>query len=381
MLYQGIELTLEEKIKQHKRLTYDILDGMVDWVRVIDKDRTIIFANKSMQEYLGQSLVGSNCYLVFGKACPCVRCIGDTTFCMDEDAEKEEMIGDRVYSIKSSPVRDLNGSTYAIVEVFRDVTRERRLEAEVINKNRKMSKDIEFAKKIQESILPDKGLHGNGVIHVDYLYKPSEMLSGDIFDVRKIDDEHIGVYISDVVGHGVTASIMTMFIRQTMERVMKETISTSETISKLHKSFLDLKLGDENYFTIFYAVINIKKKVITYSNGGHNSIPMIIKELNNGKRDICFLESSGYPITYLFESVSYDEHKVNIANGDKIIFFTDGIIECKNMHGELFGTDRLVKVLKESSENLLQNIENSLDDFHYEGVEDDFAILKLEILE
>ena len=206
------------------------------------------------------------------------------------------------------------------------------------------------------------------------------MLSGDIFDIQKIDEDHIGVYISDVVGHGVTASIMTMFIRQTMERVMKETTSTSETISKLHKSFLDLKLGDENYFTIFYAVINVKEKTITYSNGGHNSIPIVVKELDDKEKDVIFLESSGYPITYLFESVSYEEHQLDILKGDKIIFFTDGIIECKNMHGELFGTDRLVEVIKESNENLLENIDNKLEEFRYEGVEDDFAVLKLDIL-
>src|SRR5699024_6036638 len=108
-----------------------------------------------------------------------------------------------------------------------------------------------FAKKIQMSILPKKGVFGP--LKIDYLYRPSEILSGDMFDIHKIDDEHIGIYISDVVGHGVSASIMTMFIRQTMESIMKDTLSPSDAISNLHKSFLDLNLDDENYFTLFYG--------------------------------------------------------------------------------------------------------------------------------
>ena len=76
-----------------------------------------------------------------------------------------------------------------------------------------MSKDLGFAKHIQEKILPPKGVIDN--LHIDYIYKPSEMLSGDIFDVFHIDEDHIGIYISDVSGHGVAAAMMTMFIRQT----------------------------------------------------------------------------------------------------------------------------------------------------------------------
>ena len=252
MLDYNKELPLDQKIKQHKRLTYDILDGMVDWVRVMDRNNIVIFTNKSMQRSFGNDLLGKKCYEIFKKCSKCVRCIGDTTVNTGGPAEKEEKINGRIYSVKSSPVRDLSGDIYAVVEIFRDVTRERALEKDILSKNDKMSRDIDFAKKIQRSILPDKGIYET--LSLDYLYIPSEILSGDIFDVQKIDQEHIGVYISDVVGHGVSASIMTMFIRQTMESIMKSTISTSNVISELHKSFLDLGLDDENYFTIFMAL-------------------------------------------------------------------------------------------------------------------------------
>ena len=268
-----------------------------------------------------------------------------------------------------------------MVEVFRDVTRERTLEKDILSKNEKMSKDIDFAKKIQMSILPNKGVHET--IGVDYLYMPSEILSGDIFDIQKIDEDHMGVYISDVVGHGVSASIMTMFIRQTMESIMKKTTSSSSAISELHKSFLDLGLDDENYFTIFYGIINIKDKTMKYSNGGHNSLPCVISKDKKGRKNVEFLEATGYPITYLFDKVNYDEHIVELNKGDEILFFTDGILECKNFENELFGEARLVETIKNSDKNVIEAIEEAIYEFKadYLDIEDDIAILKLEMLE
>ncbi|KNF07781.1 putative phosphatase [Gottschalkia purinilytica] len=373
MIRQKEKLTSRQKIKGHRTLTYDILDGMVDWVRVINNNGIIIYANKSMEEALGKNIVGAKCYSVFGKSCPCVRCITDTTVSTGEIAEKEEEIGDKIYSIKSSPVRDIDDNIYAVVEVFRDVTRERKLEKEIIKKNEKMSKDLAFARKIQKTILPKKGSYGS--IDVDYLYSPSEMLSGDMFDICRIDQDHIGIYISDVVGHGVTASIMTMFVKQSMAGITSEYLSPSKAISQLHKNFLDLNLDDENYFTIFYGVINTKNNTFTYVNGGHNSIPLLIKD-----DKVSFLEATGYPITSLFNEVKYEEQAIKLDKDDKILLYTDGIIEAKNEDKELFGIDRLVQTVKNSDKDLINSIKEKIDEFKYDELEDDFTILQLKVI-
>ncbi len=380
MLEYDSELPLDKKISQHRRLTYDILDGMVDWVRVMNREGSVIFANKSMKKAQGQELLGMKCYTMFEKNSRCVRCIGDTTINTGEAAEKEEKIGDKIFSIKSSPVKDLNGYIYAVVEVFRDVTRERKLERDIMEQNYKMSKDVDFAKKIQMSILPKKGIFGP--LKIDYLYRPSETLSGDMFDLYQIDEDHIGIYISDVVGHGVSASIMTMFIRQTMEHIMKHTLSPSDAISSLHKSFLDLNLDDENYFTILYGIINTKDRTMMYSNGGHNSLPIVVSREQNKRKAKC-LEASGYPITYLFESVDYKEHTVQLKRDDEILFLTDGVLECKNLNSELFGEQRLVDAIERAQTDTIESIESSINEFIEEDLEaeDDVTILRLEFIE
>ncbi len=363
-------------LEEYHQLTSDVLDGMADWVRVVDTDCNVIYSNKAMVDGLGKEILGKKCYAIFGENSPCRRCVTETTIATGELSEKEEQIGNKYFSMKSSPVRDKDGETYAVVEVLRDITRERKLEKQIMIKNEKMSKDINFARKIQRKLLPKPGNYEE--IEFEYIYLPSEMLSGDIFDVFEIDDEHIGFYISDVVGHGVTASIMTMFIKQTLASVANEFKSPAKTISYLHQNLLDLNLELENYFTIFYGILNTKTKVLQYVNGGHNSIPIL------GRKDRIFkLESSGFPIMSLFAEASYTEQSVQLEKDDIIILYTDGLIEAKNKDSELYGYERLEDVIEDNlgkKESMIDIIRDDVDDFRYKELEDDFTLLQLKIL-
>lgn len=372
MLNKNVSASLE-KIKENPRLNYEILDGMVDWVRVIDTNNIIIYANKPMKDALGEDIIGKICYSALKKTCSCERCITDTTISTGCPSEKEEIIGDRIYSVKSSPVKDIYGEIYAAVEVFRDVTRERTLEKELKKRNKKMSKDVSFARVLQEKILPSKGQYDN--IYTDFIYRPSEMLSGDIFDVFHIDENHIGLYIGDVAGHGVMSSMMTMFIRQTMRAIKNNILHPGQALSELHKRFLDLNLDYDKYFTIFYGVLDKRDNTFRYVNGGHNCIPILYN-----KNRFELLETTGFPISYLFEKIDYDERAIKLNKCDKIIFYTDGIIEAKNKQRKEFGLDKLVSIVKNSEGDLIEDIEAAIDDFKYEEQEDDFAVLTMEIL-
>ncbi|WP_026894421.1 SpoIIE family protein phosphatase [Clostridiisalibacter paucivorans] len=374
-MLKDIIISSKNNLKVHKRLAYDILDGMADWVRVIDKNSVVIYANKPMIQELGIEVIGQKCFKCLGKDKPCDRCITETTMSTGVISEKEEIVGDKIYSVKSSPVKDLDGNIYAAVEVFRDVTRERKLESEVLKKNKKMRKDLEFSRRLQKKILPERGNYGS--VYIDYMYKPSEALSGDIFDVFNIDERYTGIYISDVMGHGVTASMMTMFIRQSMRAIKDKIIKPEMALKKLHKMFLNLKLDDDQYFTIFYGIIDKKNKQFVYVNGGHNSIPLLIREDN-----IIPLELRGYPITYLFDNIDYVSKTIDIDKDDKILFYTDGIIEAKNPKGEVFGFERLLKIVKNNFKyDIISSIEEGLSNFNYNMREDDLAIVKARILD
>ena len=364
---------VEKKIEEYGMLNYHVLEGMADWVRVVDKEGTIIYANKTMKEALGHNIVGMRCYRSHGKSSPCSFCITERSINTGEIVQKEEKINGRYFSVKSSPVTNSEGIVFAAVEVFRDVTRERKLELELIEKNKKMSKDLGFAKRIQERILPDRDILDN--IAIDYIYRPSEMLSGDMFDVFHIDDENIGIYISDVSGHGVAAAMMTMFIRQTMRSIKDDILNPSDALSELYQRFSTLNLDVDKYFTIFYGVFNKKTYELKYSNAGHNCVP-----IKYNKKGMEMLEIKGYPMTLLFDEIVYEEKSIKLMKGDKILFYTDGITEAKDKEGREFGIDSVLQIIKDHKENILNEINNNIVTHSWGEQHDDFALVLMEVV-
>ncbi|NLW23304.1 MAG: SpoIIE family protein phosphatase [Tissierellia bacterium] len=374
MLIKDEVNSFKKNIKKFGGLNYHVLESMADWVRVVDNTGTIIYANKAMIKALGEDIIGKKCYRSIGKDEPCGFCISKRSITSNETIQKEEIINGRYYSVKCSPVLDGNGKPVAAVEVLRDVTRERKLELELIEKNKKMSKDLRFAKKLQQSILPKKGIYKT--IKIDHLYKPSEILSGDMFDIYHIDEDNIGLYICDVVGNGITASMMTMFVRQTMRAIKDDVLSPSIALTELHKSFYSLQLGADKYFTIFYAVYNTRNNQLKYANAGHNCIP-----IKFNSKGIDLLTTKGFPISLIFSEIYYEENDIVLDKGDKILFYTDGITEIKNLDGEEFGVDRIVDIIKEGEEDLLARIVKEVEEFRWGEQEDDFAMVLMEVLE
>lgn len=356
--------------EDYNMLNLNVLESMADWVRVVDYDGNVLYANRAMRDSLGDSILNQKCYYVHENKSPCGFCISKRSIRTNEVVQKEEVVGGRYFSVKSSPVLNKENKTVAAVEVFRDVTRERRLELELIKKNEKMSKDLTFAKQLQNKILPIEGTYGN--LKVKHIYQPSEMLSGDMYDIYYIDKEHIGIYICDVVGHGVTASMMTMFVRQTMRSIKEEFLSPAETIEDLQKRFSALYLDTEKYFTIFYGIYNIKTKKFIYTNAGHNCIPI---KFNCHSKNIELLKCTGFPISSVFADAEYRENSIELRDGDTILFYTDGITEVKNFDGLEFGIERIVNIVKEHEDDLIEEIVDNIERFRWGEQEDDFAIM------
>lgn len=366
------DLVEKKSIGEYGILNYHVLEGMADWVRVVNRENMIIYANKAMKDDLGDNIVGIKCYESHCKKDKCNFCITQRSIRTGETIQKEEIIDGKYYSVKSSPVKNVDGEIFAAVEVFRNVTRERKLELELIDKNKKMSKDLQFAKRIQEKILPKKGRRES--VSLDYIYKPSEMLSGDMFDMFNIDEDNIGIYISDVAGNGVAASMMTMFIRQTMRIMKDESSSPSKALSELHDRFLSLNLEINNYFTIFYGVYNRDTGTFKYVNAGHNCLP--IKYNDN---TMVLLENKGYPITSLFDKIVYEEKETHLEAGDKILFYTDGITEARDSSGKEFGIEGVLDIIEKHPDNILNEVEDRIINHSWGEQQDDFAIVLLEI--
>lgn len=324
-----------ESLKRNRHFVEDIVDGMFDWVRVIDRNNNVIYMNKAMSDGLGSSETGIKCYQIIGRCEPCMNCISRETIFDDKVHEKEEKVGDRVFSVMSSPLKNDAGEIIAVVEVLRDTTQVRQLQEELMKQNMKLNDELKLAKKLQCSLLPKQLPEDK--IGFSFIYKPCEELGGDFLDVFKIDERHVGIYIADVSGHGVPASMLTVFLRSTFN---KKLISPAKALQELYQEFNTSRLDENLYITIFYAVIDLEDMTMKFSNAGHNVCPVVF---SSGRFEL--LRMPGIPISNWLEKPEYHDGTAQLYKGDKVFFYTDGIMEMRNPANEQFGEERILELL------------------------------------
>lgn len=354
-----------------EKLNIPILESMDDMVRVIGRDGRVLYANEAMNQFCKRNIEGLECTLD-NAIMP--RCISSRAFSNKEPIVIEQMIEGKYYSVKSSPVEDDEGKVIAAVEVFRDITAQTRIRNELFNANRKMTDDIRLAKRIQTGILPRVSEFKN--LRFDYRYIPSDQLSGDIFDVIIVDEDHVVLYIADVVGHGISASIMTMFIRQTMRSVIQDQrfYSPSEVLNEVKNRFGELNLEDSQYFSMFYAVVNLRKNTLGYSNAGHNCEPILARD-----GELFYLRNRGKLISNAFENGPYREKLLFLEEGDVVLFYTDGVVETMNREKEMYGTDRLAECIRSANPDALECIVQDLDKYRWGEQLDDIALIYMQM--
>lgn len=327
-----------ENIKKNAGFIEDIIDGMLDWVRVLDKDDNIIFMNKAMRESLKNAEIGSKCYTVVGRSEPCENCISRKAVMDGKSHQKEEYIGRQIFSVMSSPVRNDKDEIIGIVEVLRDSTNLIQMQNEICKQNIKLRDDLTMAKRLQCSMLPTEFLEDR--VSFSFIYNPCESLGGDFLDIFKIDEKRLGVYIADVSGHGVPASLLTVFLRSSLD---KKLLSPAEALNKLYIDFNEGNMGNDLYITVFYAIINLEDMTLTYSNAGHNVLPVLYNTIDKSRFELIRLP--GFPISHWVDKPDYKDGVISLKEHDRLFLYTDGVIEIKNLENEQFGEERLLGIL------------------------------------
>lgn len=374
--YYFVRGDITESLRKSRPFIEDILNGMYDWVRVIDRYNNVIYMNRAMSEGLGIQYMGKKCYEVLGRSEPCVNCTSRISVFDGYSQEKEERIGDRTFSVMSSPLRNAAGEVVAAVEVLRETTQLKKLYHEMQDQNHKLKSEVEMARKLQTSLLPDSP--DDPRLDFSMVYMPCESLGGDFVDIFYIDDSRLGVYIADVSGHGVQASLLTVFLRSTIN---KKLLSPAKALEELYYEFNQSKLDREMYISIFYSIIDLDAKTMLYSNAGLNVIPAVY-----GRHRFELLRLPGIPISNWLEKPEYKDGTINLSSGDRFFMYTDGILEIRNEANEQFGEDRLLEILLKISstpEQILRDIKESAFKFagarSLERLQDDVTMALLEL--
>jgi len=250
--------------------------------------------------------------------------------------------------------------------------------------NDQLMEDLRYAKDIQKAIYPSN-LPQYMEVSFDSRYFPAEMVSGDFYNVFKRDEEHIAFFIGDVAGHGVPAAMLTVFVNQTVRTLMDTEIgiiNPSAVLNNIYKSFNKTDFNEEIYIVMLYALYNVKERRLIYSSAGHNAEPIVIKENGNVEE----INIIGFPICKFgeFYDDQYRDNTLVLDKKDKVLFYTDGLIEARNSEGYFYSKERLIDVIKNNSNKSAKDLNKaiSMSLFEFTGkyaLTDDVTFFVLEV--
>jgi serine phosphatase RsbU (regulator of sigma subunit) len=190
-------------------------------------------------------------------------------------------------------------------------------------------------------------------VTVDAKYIPMEQVGGDFYDFHVIDENKFGIFISDVSGHGIPAALIASMIKIAFFTLKKYAQDPKELIRRLNNILSDKIKG--RFITAGYMLVDLEKNKVIYASAGHPPIYIYKKE----EKSLAEFIAKGMLIGYN-EKEEYDEISINVKKGDKIILYTDGIIEAFNNKGEIFGESRVKNIIVKNGENTIYDVSNSL---------------------
>jgi len=184
--------------------------------------------------------------------------------------------------------------------------------------------ELRLARTIQQGLIPSSPPEIPG-IRLASLYKPMEDVGGDFFDFIKVREPYLlGIFISDVSGHGVPAALITSMVKTLVETAGERRVRPADLLGYINEKLIGQTGG--NFLTAFYGVYDTRSRVLTYARGAHNA-PFLLRG-----SEMLTLDARG-KILGMIEDLEFEEKEIALLPGDKLLFYTDGLTEAANAQG------------------------------------------------
>ncbi len=260
----------------------------------------------------------------------------------------------RSYDLQFSPVSVRAAAPAGSVLVLRDVTEKKKTADQLRALNRRMQLDLETAARMQESLLPTPPLV-TGDVTVEWRFAACEELAGDTFNVFAFDDGQVGMFMADVTGHGVPASLLSVSLSRLLTPLPVRASLLLEaaprggsrpaapaTVAGLLNEMFWSETPAEQCFSFLYAVLDPDSLLLRYVSAGHPPL-LHLPARAKGR----FLRVPAFPIGFTREP-DYREQELRLHRGDRLYLYSDGLVEGLSRQGEPFGYQRLLALLEEN---------------------------------
>jgi sigma-B regulation protein RsbU (phosphoserine phosphatase) len=264
--------------------------------------------------------------------------------------------------------------------------------SELAAKNALMAEDLEMARELQMSFLPNRfptlprgATQAASAVKFSSILHPTNSVSGDYYNIAPISDTSVGIFICDVTGHGVRAALVTAMMRTLEEQLSGLAADPGALFTQMNRSLRGIlgHLGTSLFTTACYLIVDIASGRLSFVNAGHPS-PLLLREATGEVELISERNTSG-PALGLFDDTRYQTHELTVDAGDLLLVFTDGLFKAVNPQAETFGISRLREAVRRQAglplAKVIQDVFTEVETFtDSQPFTDDICIIGMEIL-
>jgi sigma-B regulation protein RsbU (phosphoserine phosphatase) len=229
-----------------------------------------------------------------------------------------------------------------------------RSQAELQKKNDIMEADLKTARDIQLAMLPQQyptfplGVQPEqSLLQFRHRYQPTGQVGGDFFNVLPLAANKAGLFICDVMGHGVRSALVTAMLRALVEELRPVAEEPGQLLTRINRDLRSIlqQTGTPLFTTAFYLVADLEKRQITYANAGHPR-PFLVHRGRGEVEILKYNDGKARPALGLFENTAYPMASRPLAGGDLVLLFTDGLYEVEGPGNAAFSQDQLMEAVR-----------------------------------
>ena len=285
-------------------------------VVVVDQDEAATKPQNTL-DLLTHLAGGKTKTVVWGGTEELRRSAGTGVEWLDQDTSLDEVVGRLSTLARYVPL---------VRRLERELDHVHRLGGQLNRYFSEIDQEMRLAGRLQRDFLP-RQLPDLPGLRCAALYRPASWVSGDMYDAFRIDEDHVGLFLADAMGHGVAAGLLTMFLRQALipKQISGKSysiVSPVEAISSLNECLVQQNLPNCQFVTAVYAIYNTKTRELWLARGGHPH-PLHIR----AGGEIEPIRVGGSLLGLPDIPAEFDELRVRLEPGDKVILFTDGLEE------------------------------------------------------
>jgi PAS domain S-box-containing protein len=393
----------DESITDLLDLLERAIDATAEGITISDAtqpDNPVIFANEGFERltgYAAHEIVGRNCRFLQGPRTDLYtvreirQAIETGTACTVELLNYRKDATPFWNRLSITPLRDRSGHITHFAGIQSDITELRQTQErlQVANRGlvqfeRRITQELDQARVAQKSLLPQEMPQDDRLCFA-HKYVPMAEIGGDFYDVIELDRDRYGILVADVTGHGIHAALLAFMSAISFKNAAPGQFSTSAVLSRVNELLYGNMHGG-NFVAMFYAILDAGQHTLTYTQAG---IPpaLLIRpdESRVGDGSTRLLEAKS-PVLGPFDGLPFAQQTVRLAPGDKVLLYTDAVVEATRADGELWGVQGVCSFLDRRGdvgvEALVQEVyAHGLAFSGQDQYEDDFTLVGLEIKE